>query len=147
MINSIDPSNQFVVLSSSKDKLEEGEIQHLEGFEVENEVSVAMDQVGPDFLSPKGVGEVFPAPVRPSSSPSYVEIARKKPIESSGSSDEESIDQFSKKSGRKSKKEIREEEAEMLKTQGSQSTIEMSYGQNKRTRPPKGVITPSNLSK
>ena len=56
VINSIDPSNQFVVLGSSEDKLEEGEIQHLEGFEVENEVSVTMDQVGPDFLSPKGVG-------------------------------------------------------------------------------------------
>ena len=114
---------------------------------MENKVSVTMDQVGPDFLSPKGVGEVSPTPVGPSSSPSYAEIAQKKPIESSGSSDEESIDQFSKKSGRKSKKEIREEEAERLKTQGSQSTNEMSYGRNKRTRPPKGVITPSNLSK
>ena len=128
MINSIVPSNQFVVLGSSEDKLEEGEIQHPKGLKVENEVLVAMEQVGPDFLSPKGVGEVSPAPVGPSSSPSYAKIARKKPIKSSGSSDEESIDQFSKKSGRKSKKEIWEEEAERRKTQGSQSTIEMSYG-------------------
>ena len=60
VINSIDPSNQFVVLSSSEDKLEEGEIQHPEGFEVENEVSLAMEQVGPNFFSPKGVGEVSP---------------------------------------------------------------------------------------
>ena len=77
MINSIVPSNQFVVLGSSEDKLEEGEIQHLEGFVVENKVSVTMDQVGPDFLSPKGVGEVSLAPVGPSSSPSYDEIAGK----------------------------------------------------------------------
>ena len=95
---------------------------------MENEVSVAMDQVGPDFLSPKGLGEVSPALVESSSSPSYAEIARKKPIESYGSSDEDSIDQFSKKYGIKSKKEIQEEEAERLKTQRSQSTIEMYYG-------------------
>ena len=47
--------------------------------------------------------------------------------------------------GRKSKKEIREEEAERPKTQGSQATIEMSYGRNKRNMLPKGVITPSSL--
>ena len=49
--------------------------------------------------------------------------------------------------GRKSKKEIREEEAERLKTQGNHATIEMSYGRNKRNRLPKGVITPSSLGK
>ena len=65
---------------------------------------------------------------------------------SSGSSDD-SIEQLSKKGGRKSKKEIQEEEAERLKMQGSQSTIEMYYRSNKITRPPKGVITPSTTCK
>ena len=88
-----------------------------------------------------------PLPVGDSSPPSYADIARKKLAESSASSDENSIEQLSKKGGRKSTKELQEEEAERLKTQGSQSTIEMSYGRNKRTRPPKGAVTPSNPSK
>ena len=57
-------------------------------------------------------------------------------------SSDDSIEQLSKKAGRKSKKEAREEEAERLDMQG-QSTIEMSYGRSKRTKPPKGVIIPS----
>ena len=52
-----------------------------------------------------------------------------------------------KTAGRKSKKEIREEEVESLKTQGSQDIIEMSYRRNKRNMPPKGVIAPSSLGK
>ena len=78
------------------------------------------------------------------SPPSYADIARKKQLDSPSSSDDDPI---SKKGGRKYKKEIWEEEAEGLKTQGSQSTIEMSYGRNKKTRPPKGVGTPSQLGK
>ena len=64
-------------------------------------------------------------------------------MDSSSSSDEDSIEQISKKAGMKSRKDVREEEAERLKMQGNQSTIEMSLGRSKRTRPPKGVITPS----
>ena len=79
-------------------------------------------------------------------SPSYVDI-RKKQADILGSSDEDSIEQLSKKRGRKSQKEAREEEAERLNMQGSQSTIEMSLGRSKRTRPPKGVMTPSHLGK
>ena len=64
---------------------------------------------------------------------------------SSGSSEDDSFEQSKK--GSKSQKELREAEAERLKTQGSQATIEMSYGRNKRNRPPKGAITPSPLGK
>ena len=84
-----------------------------------------------------------PSPNGAKSSPSYAEIIKKKPVYSSCSSEEDSIAKISKKAGRKSRKEAREEEVERLKMQGSQSTIEMSLGKSKRTRPPKGVITPS----
>lgn len=79
------------------------------------------------------------------SNPSYVEIARKKLVESSGSSEDETYERQTKKAGRKSRKEKREEEAERLKTQGSQATIEMTIGQNIRPRPSKGGLnTPSS---
>jgi len=76
------------------------------------------------------------------SNPSYAEIARKKPVESSGSLEDETYERPSKKARRKSRKEKREEEAERLKTQGSQSTIEMSIGRNTRPRPSKGGSNP-----
>ena len=84
-----------------------------------------------------------PSPNGAKPSPSYAEIIKKKPVDSFGSFEEKSIEKISKKVGMKSQKEGREEEAERLKMQGSQSTIEMSLGRSKRTRPPKGVITPS----
>ena len=74
--------------------------------------------------------------------PSYAEIARKKPVVSSSSSEDEFYERPSKKAGRKSRKEKREEEAERLKIQGSQSTIEMSIGRNIRPRPSKGGPNP-----
>ena len=49
------------------------------------------------------------------SPPSYAEILKKKSIETYGSLEEDSIEQFSKKVGRKSQKEAREEEAKRLK--------------------------------
>ena len=52
-------------------------------------------------------------------SPSYAEIIKKKSVDSSGSSEKDSIEQISKKAGRKSRKEAREEEVERLKMQGS----------------------------
>lgn len=76
------------------------------------------------------------------SNPSYVEVTRKKAIESSGSSEDETYERPSKRVGRKSCKEMREEEAERLKTQGSQATIEMSIGRNTRPRPSKGGLNP-----
>jgi len=54
------------------------------------------------------------------------------------SSEDEIIERPAKRAGRKSRREVREEEAERQKTQGSQPTIEMSIGRNTRTRPPKG---------
>ena len=134
----IGPSNHFVVLDSSD--LEEGEVHHLDGNEMDSV------EAGPIHLTPLRDGDP-PLPVGDFSPPSYADIARKKLAESSDSSEENSIEQLSKKGGRKSKKELQEEEAERLKTQGSQSTIKMPYGRNKRTRPPKGVLTPSNMGK
>jgi hypothetical protein len=78
------------------------------------------------------------SPIGASSSPSYADIIKKKPPEISGSSEDESFERPSKRAGRKSHKEAREEEAERQKMQGSQPTIEMSIGRNTRTRPPKG---------
>ena len=77
--------------------------------------------------------------------PSYVDVLKKKSVESSGSSGED--EHFTKKVGKKTRKEIREEEAEQLKMQGSQVTLEMSYGRNKRNGPPKGGQTPSASGK
>lgn len=73
--------------------------------------------------------------------PTYAEIIKKKPIESSSSSEDEVYERHAKKSGRKSRKEKREEEAERLKTQGSQATIEMTIGRNTRPRSSKGGLT------
>ena len=88
-----------------------------------------------------------PSPNGAKSSPSYAEITKNKSVDSSGFSDEDLTEQFSKYVGRKSGKEAREEEAERLNMQGIQSTIEMSLGRTKRTRPLKGVIIPSLPSK
>jgi hypothetical protein len=82
-----------------------------------------------------------------SSSPSYAEIAKKKPPKNFESSEDESFERPSKRPGRKSHKEAREEEAKRKKMQGSQSTIEVSIGRNTRTRPPKGGPTHSNTNK
>jgi hypothetical protein len=76
--------------------------------------------------------------------PSYAEITRPKQIESAGSSEDETFECPTKRAGRKSRKELREEEAERLKVQGNQSTIEMSIGKNTRSRPPKGGPSPSS---
>jgi len=76
--------------------------------------------------------------------PSYAEITRPKQTESAGSSEDETLERPTKRAGRKSRKELREEEAERLKVQGNQSTIEMSIGKNTRSRPPKGGPSPSS---
>ena len=91
--------------------------------------------------------EIHPSPNGANPSSTYAEILKKNPIVSFGSSDDDSIEKISKKVGKKSWKEVREEEDERLKTQGGQSTIEMSLGSSKWTRPPKGVITHSFSSK
>ena len=60
----------------------------------------------------------------------------------SGSSEDESIEKSSKK-GWKSHKTVREEEAERLKMQGSQPTLEMSIARTTRYRPSKGGPPPA----
>jgi hypothetical protein len=76
------------------------------------------------------------------SNPTYAEVTRKKSAESSDSSEEENFEQPTRKVGRKSRREARKEEAERLKIQGSQPTLEMSIGRNSRNRPPKGGSHP-----
>jgi hypothetical protein len=71
-------------------------------------------------------------------SPSYADIAKKKAIDPSSSSEDEILERPAKRAGRKSHKEAREEEAERQKTQGSQPTIEMSINRNTRIRSLKG---------
>ena len=139
-------SNQFDALNSVS--LEEGEMQQLDGDELEvipvaQTVPHEQSDPPPSSATLWAGGPSHCSPIGENSPPSYANIARKQ-IDSPNSSED---DQISKKGGRKSKKEIREEEVERLKTQGSQSTIEMSYGRNKRTGPPKGVGTPSQLGK
>ena len=78
-----------------------------------------MDQFGESNSELPSVGESLqqnhPSPNIAKSSPSYAEIIKKKPTDRSGSYDEDSIEQFSKKAGRKSQKEAREEEEKRLK--------------------------------
>ena len=65
-----------------------------------------MDQTGATNSALPTIGESLhqnhPSPNGAKSSPSYVEIIKKKPTDSSGSSNEDSIEQFSKKAGMKS---------------------------------------------
>ena len=80
------------------------------------------------FPHPTAEKEVIDAlhpgyPIRIYSSLSYVEVVRKKPSESSGSSEDESFERPSKKAGRKYHREAREEEVERKKMQGSQTTL------------------------
>ena len=85
-------SNHFVVLGSSKDILKEGELQQIDGLVMETEVIVTPYQAGPSFSNPPGVGESTPVPIGDISPPSYADIAHKKSIVGSGSSDEDSIE-------------------------------------------------------
>ena len=81
--------------------------------------------------------------IRDNISPSYAAITKKKLVDSYGSSNEDCIEQLSKKAGRKSRKEAWQDAADRLKMRGNQSTIEISFGKSKRTRPIKGSSTPS----
>ena len=70
-------------------------------------------------------------------------MIRKKPPELFGSSEDETFERPSKKAGRKSLKEAREEETERQKMQGIQTTLEMSIRQKTRARPRKGGLSTS----
>jgi hypothetical protein len=97
----------------------------------------------PEESSPLQVGSSGGVP----SPPSYAEMTRKKSPEISGSSKDETFERPSKRAGRKSHREAREEEAERQKMQGIQPTIEMSIGRNTRNKPPKGGSAPPSASK
>ena len=84
------------------------------------------------------------SPIRPPISPSYADALTNK-VESFGSSEDDG--QFAKTFGRKYRKEIREEDAERLKMQGSQPTIKLSFGQSKCNRPQNGGATPCHSGK
>ena len=74
----IGPSNHFVVLSSSD--LKEGEVQHLDGIEMD------LVDANPPHLIPLRDGDP-PLPIRDCCLPSYADIARKKSAKSSDYSD------------------------------------------------------------
>ena len=98
----------------------------------------------PPLNKDRGAENQVVAPQGSPPNPSYAEITRPKQPESAGSSEDETLERPTKRAGRKSRKELREEEAERLKVQGNQSTIEMSIGKNTRSRPPKGGPSPSS---
>ena len=124
------PPNPFAVLSPPKYFLEEGEVQKFEEHEQESEVnSTPQEQVvltppregvlslpicasPPPYSIPREGGPSH-SPIHASSPPSYADITRKKQPISSRSSEDDTFEQHSKK-GRKSKKEIREEEVKRL---------------------------------
>jgi hypothetical protein len=62
-----------------------------------------------------------------------------------GSSDDETFERPSKRAGRRSNKETREEESERQKTLGSQATIEMTLGRNTRPRAPREEDLPQQV--
>ena len=76
------------------------------------------------------------------SPPTYAEMAKKIKISENSGSDEDPLEKSTKK-GHKLQKTLREEEADRLKMQGSQATLDMSISRNTRARPPKGGPPPS----
>jgi hypothetical protein len=52
--------------------------------------------------------------------------------------EDENFERPSKRAGRKSNKDTKEEESERQKTLGSQTTLEMTLGRNTRAKMPKG---------
>ena len=114
------------MLSSADDQtfpLEEGEIKLPKTSIEEGEGNIEPDSVkanideqefDSDLVKPSE--EVCSQDLSPIRSPSYAEALKKK-VDSSGSSEDDG--QFAKKFGRKSRKEVREEEAKGLKMQVS----------------------------
>ena len=140
MLSTVDEQNSLI--------LEEGEVQQSEVQDEELEANRGPLVSIPECIEPlsEDISMHVISPMRTTSSPSYAEaLKKKKLVESSDSLEED--EHFTKKGGRKSSKEIIEEEAERLNMQGSQATIERSFGRSKRNRPPKGGATPSSIGK
>lgn len=150
-------TNPFAVLNPPEDQnqpeLEEEEVQQYIEQIADAEInSGSQEQTGLATSEipcvDANLQETHGSPASAISPLSYAEmIKKKKLIDNLGSSEEDSFERSTKKAGRKSPKEIREEEAERLKMQGSQSTIKISLGINTRARPTKGGPTPSFPSK
>ena len=89
--SSINPSNHFVVLSSFA--LKEREMQEAVGPEMSSEINIAvLDQLGPSTSDPLWVeGSPIITPSGACSPLSYTDSAQKKPVDRSGSSEEDSI--------------------------------------------------------
>ena len=132
----ITSQNNFEVLSNPEEQalpmIEEGEVQQSQDLIREENKDSTEHDLG--------------SPIGGSISPTYAEMEKKKPMDNSGSSEEESLERSSKK-GHKHIQKVREEEDEHLKMQGSQATIEMSIGRNTRARPIKGGPPPSVTNK
>ena len=91
--------------------LEEGELHHsLAQDDIPRAISSLTNLTGAVCLElPRDdefLHQNIPSPNGAKYSPSYVDIAKKKHIDSSGSSSDDSIEKLSKKAGRKSKKEL-----------------------------------------
>ena len=148
-------TNPFATLNPPEDQpeLEEGEVQQNMEQTTDAEINSGSQQQTVEAISEtpgiEAIQQENQGPlVGTTSPPSYAEMTKKKKlIDSPGSFEDEPFEQSNKKAGRKSRKEIKEEEVERLKTQGSQSTIKMSLGRNTRTRPPKGGSAPPPSSK
>ena len=115
-------SNPFVVLSSADEHnshiLKEGAVQQSEVHKEEGEVNRGPQETEPIFVETPSVDAIMQdiSPIRTTTSPSYAYALKKKLVETSGSSDNN--EQFTKKARRKSRKRIREEEAERINMQG-----------------------------
>ena len=107
---------------------EEGEIQEEEEEEIGEQESPKETSSPPS--SPSGKEQ--------NHSPSYADMAKKRPPELSQSSEDLPFEKSSKKQGRRTNKELREEEAENQKMQGSQLTIDMTLNKVGRTRNNRG---------
>ena len=82
--------------------LEEGEVQPSDALLIEREEIIGNPEIPGSIQSPcvdPIPRENHNSPLILSSSPSYVALLKKKIVESSGSSDEDSIEQSSKKGG------------------------------------------------
>ena len=118
----------MVVLSSRKDHnppvLEEGKVRRSIVQEEEVEVNIVpREKYGTTISEIPCIDAILQekhdSPTCATPSPYYAEIIKKKLVDMSGSSEEDSIEKITKKASRKSRKEVREEETERLNMQGS----------------------------
>ena len=124
------PSNPFPPLDNVEEAHEGDGTQ-----EEQEEGEASKEPVGNPMLIP----ELSPlsssnSPSRSQAlSPSYAEMAKRRPLEAISTSEEEPFEKSTKRQGRKSNRELREEEAESQKMQGNQSKLDNSFTKNPNT--------------